>query len=63
MSVIEWLAKTSFRVPALNERVLRVVIVAAYIFMHVVAGVMLINAAAIVVKSTPEEVQLLLQSR
>ena len=44
MSVIERLAKTSFRIPAPSQSVLLVVVIAAYIFMHVVAGVMLINA-------------------
>jgi hypothetical protein len=48
-------AKSSFQIPAPSENLLLAVIAAAFLVLHIAAGVILINASAIPTSTTQEE--------
>ena len=48
-------AKSSFQIPAPSENLLLAVIAAAFLVLHIAAGVILINASAPATSTTQEE--------
>jgi hypothetical protein len=47
-------AKSSFQIPAPSENLLLAVIAAAFLVLHIAAGVILINASSIATSTTQE---------
>ena len=50
-------ARTSYQIPAPSENLLLAVIAAAFLALHIAAGVMLINASSVAAPAAQEEVK------